>query len=248
MSTQSKNTSIFADVVLIDIDGTITAPIRNKDFAVSPLEQLLRLLMQSESISREAALAKIRQIGDVETSCIFKFLEPLGISAELYWNLLRQDVKEGMMIPEDAVFFIKALKSKNIKLFSATTNSRMATLLKLSVGGLGDINGSPHFDGYFGGDSFADPLGKWSPEFFPSILKAGRFDPERTLMIGDDPARDMLPALQAGIAHVAIIDRHQKENILHKGGVIFINSLKPLYHMLEPASRHIQEMVGSDPR
>ncbi|MFA6929303.1 MAG: HAD family hydrolase [Lentisphaeria bacterium] len=247
MSMQSENRSISVDVALIDIDGTITAPIRNKDFAVSPLEHLLRLMTQSEYVSQEAALAKIRQVGDIETSCIFKLLAPLGISAELYWNVLQQDVKAGMIIPEDAVFFIKALKGKNIKLFSATTNSRMATLLKLSVGGLGDINGSPYFDGYFGGDSFADPLGKWSPEFFPSILKAGRFDPERTLMIGDDPARDMLPALQAGIAHVAIIDRHQTENILHKGGVIFINSLEFLYHMLEPVPRHIQEMGGAKP-
>ncbi len=244
MTMQSKNGSISVDVALIDIDGTITTPIRNKDFAVSPLEQLLRLVMQSESISKEAALAKIRQTGDIKTSCIFKFLAPLGISVELYWNMLLQDIKDGIIIPEDAIFFIKNLRSRNIRLFSATTNSRMATLLKLSVGGLGDINGSPYFDGYFGGDSFADPLGKWSPDFFPSILKAGGFDPKRTLMIGDDPERDMLPALQAGIAHVAIIDRHQKETILHKGGVIFINSLEFLYHMLKPASMHIQEMGG----
>lgn len=85
---------------------------------------------------------------------------------------------------------------------------------------------------FFGGDAFGDPQGKFSPGFFPSILKVGGFDPARTMMIGDDPERDMLPALKAGIKYVIIINRQQTEPLLHKDGAIFVNSLKVLYDML----------------
>lgn len=228
--------TIEADVALIDIDGTITASRRESDFAVSPLEHLAALLMQRNSVSREEALARIRSAGDVETSCLGNFLETLDIPVDLYWHELRADIEQGITIPEDAVFFIKELKNKNIRLFSATTNSRMVTLLKLSVGGLGDIDGSPYFDGFFGGDTFGDPQGKFSPQFFPSILKSGGFDLARTLMIGDDLKWDMRYALEAGIAHVAIINRQQTRPLLLKDGAMFVNSLKVIYNMIEPVA------------
>ena len=233
---QSESHEIDVDVALIDVDGTITTPTRKTDFAVPPLEHLLRMVMHHDSIPRAEALAKIRQIGDIETSCIFNFLAPLGLPMQPYWDALQQDIKGSIIIPDDAIFFIKSLRSKNIRLFSATTNSRMATLIKLSVADLGGIDGSPYFDGFFGGDSFHDPLGKWSPEFFPSILKTGGFDPTRTLMVGDNLEQDMLPALRAGIKRVAIINRQQKEKLLRKDGVLFINSLEVLYNMLKPVS------------
>jgi hypothetical protein len=46
----------------------------------------------------------------------------------------------------------------------------------------------------------------------------------------------MLPALRAGIKRVAIINRQQKEKLLRKDGVLFINSLEVLYNMLKPVS------------
>lgn len=232
----SESREIDVDVALIDIDGTITIPMRETDFAVSPLEHLLRMVMQRDSIPPAEALAKVQQAGDIETSCAFSFLAPLGLSRQAYWDALQQDIKGGIIIADDAVFFIKSLRNKHIRLFSATTNSRMATLVKLSVADLGGIDGAPYFDGFFGGDSFHDPRGKWSPDFFPSILKAGGFNPKRTLMVGDNLEQDMLPALRAGIKTVAIINRQQQEKLLCKDGVLFINSLEVLYHMLKPAS------------
>lgn len=116
-----------------------------------------------------------------------------------------------------------------IKLYSATTNSRMATLLKLSLGDLADIDGSPYFDGYFGGDTFDDPNGKFSSNFYPAILKSGDFDPERTMMIGDDEKWDMENALAAGIKHVVIIDREMTETIIRKKSAIYVNRLTNLF-------------------
>ncbi len=41
---QSESHEIDVDVALIDVDGTITTPTRKTDFAVPPLEHLLRMV------------------------------------------------------------------------------------------------------------------------------------------------------------------------------------------------------------
>jgi len=67
--------------VLIDVDDTISYG-KRPDYR--PAEELLLVLADlvagQESISREAAVTKIREVGNPETSCIFSFLEPLGVS------------------------------------------------------------------------------------------------------------------------------------------------------------------------
>lgn len=224
------------DTVLMDVDGTITSvkmDVEGDD--KSCLDILIEIMREKESISYDEALEKLNAQGNIETTCLFSFLDQLGVAKQEYWNRLRTHFARSVFIPEDSSTFIKAIKQPNpngssspIKLYSATTNSRMATLLKLSLGDLADIDGSLYFDGYFGGDSFNDPDGKFSSSFFPSILKAGKFDPERTMMIGDDEKWDLENALTAGIKHVVIIDREMSETMFHKNGAIYVNRLTAL--------------------
>ena len=232
---QDEESINLIDTVLIDIDGTITVSKRKSPFAVTPLEHLTRLVMDYYNITRADALSKINKTGNVETVCLFNFLENLKIPKDVYWNALKADVENGIEIADDAIFFIRKINCNRIRLFSATTNSRMVTLLKLSTGNLGGIDGSPYFSGFFGGDSFNDPLGKFSRNFFPSILKAGKFNPSKTMMIGDDEKRDLFPALEAGIKTIAIIDRSQRQSLIMKNGAFFVNSLRVVYDMLNNA-------------
>ncbi|OGV47890.1 MAG: hypothetical protein A2017_02255 [Lentisphaerae bacterium GWF2_44_16] len=222
---------IDVNTVLIDVDGTITG--KKEDAGIiNPLEHLLNLVMEKKGVSQKEALQEISEAGNPETTCLFNLLRTLDVSREELWERLRNDVVKNIEIPEDASFFIKSLREKKIKLYSATTNSRMITLLKLSAGGLGDINGSPYFAGYFGGDAFNDPQGKYSEKFFPSILKHGNFDPEKTMMVGDNEKCDLLPALKSGIRSVVIINRKQKESLIYKNGGIYVNSLRILCDMI----------------
>ncbi len=61
------------------------------------------------------------------------------------------------------------------------------------------------------GCEFRDPEGKYSAHFYPNILRHGKFDPEFTVMIGDEPIRDMIPAMKAGIKYGVNVDRKQKK-------------------------------------
>ena len=223
---------IDVENILMDVDGTMTTEKRDNVFVMSPLEHLLKLLSEIHGISGEEAIQMIEEIGNPETNCLFNFLDTLKIPKEVYWNSLVNDVSKSIEIPDDTASFIKSVRGKGIKLFSATTNSKMMTLLKLSIAGLASIDGSPYFDGFFGGDAFNDPKGKFSDNFFPSIMKSGKFDPERTMMIGDNEQWDMTPALHVGIKNVVIINREQPESLIFKNGVMFVNRLTAIMEML----------------
>ena len=90
------------------------------------------------------------------------------------------------------------------------------------------MEGCKYLTRHHPGNEFNDPLGKFSPHFFPNILRHHGYDPAYTMMIGDEPKRDLYPALEAGIRYCVIIDRSQTEDIVEKEGGIFIRS----YHVL----------------
>ena len=190
-------------------------------------------MVESKGISKEDALYKIRKVGNPDTTCIFSFLSALGISRQSYWDKIEHFISQQIEICPDAAHLIQSLPKRGIRLYSATTNSRMAVLSKLAVSGLATIDGSPYFNGFFGGDSFGDPQGKYSPNFFPSIIKEARLNPEKTLMIGDDPEHDLVQPLAAGIKQVVLVQRDQKEPVIKKSdGGIYVNSLEWVLKMI----------------
>lgn len=224
---------LIIENVLMDVDGTMTEEKKNENILqTSPHEMLVEMLIKIHNISRKVAIQLIKEAGDTSVICLFDLLDKLEISKEAYWNLIRNDFKNYIRIPEDTVYFIKNLKSKGIKLFSATTNSRMMTLLKMSIGGLASIDGSPYMAGYFSGNSFNDPRGKFSENFFPSIMKYGKFDPTTTMMIGNEVESDLKPAFKSGIKNIVIVNRFQPEPIVYTSEGMFVNSLRVVSEML----------------
>lgn len=220
--------------VLIDMDDTITysknpEEVRGGAF----LFILAELVAEKEGISNEEALCRIRKIGDPESSCLFSLLPSLGIPIETYWKRVQEYLAKHLGLYEDAAILIKALHEKGIRLFPATTNSRMAILSKLAVFGLATMEGSPYFTEVFGGSEVCPGGKESSPDFFLSILKKFRLDPKKTLMIGDNPKADLALARAAGIEQVVLPRRDQKEAVVKEAdGGLYVNSLELVLKML----------------
>lgn len=220
--------------VLMDVDGTMTGYKKPRRKSVPPLYLLENLVMKQHDIERSEAAARILSCGDCNLHCLSEFLEQLQVSRQEYFELLSNTLKESIFITEDTKQFFRFLKKRGIALYSATTNSEFMTRAKLFAGGVAaDANQCEWFTGYYSGCFFRDPEGKFSPEYYPSIMKHGTFNPDTTMMVGDEPERDMLPALRAGIRYGVTVDRTQKESLLQKDGGFYINSLDVLQSMIE---------------
>ena len=219
--------------IFADIDGTLVIYPRNREFSVSPGEIFSDMVMKKYGISREEAWKKIKSCGDTSVHCLSEFIETLEISREAYFEALRNSLKGNLEIPDDTVRLLTFLKENSFELYTATTNPPFVTWVKLADAGLAAIDGSPFFTGYFPGCAFLDPRGKSDPGYYSKILKAGSFDPEFSLMIGDVPEKDALPAMKAGMRYGVNIDRNQSEPVSEKEGVLYINSFDVLIPMLE---------------
>lgn len=217
----------------MDVDGTMTVNPGNIILNRSPRVLLEDLLMEKEGCSRKEAWGKVVACGDIETHCLTEFFPALGVDPRRFFDLLLADLKTTTVIPDDTKRFFRFLKEKNIPLYTATTNSKFITLAKLAVGGLADYNGCEYITGYFPGCFFRDPEGKYSKNYYKRILESGRFDPEQTMMIGDEPLRDSIPARKSGIRYGINIDRNQDAAVVLRDGIYFINSCDVLISALE---------------
>ena len=216
--------------ILMDVDGTMTdiSSAGAKTAESDPMEILKRLVMERHAVNATTAERMIRDCGDPGIHCLSEFLPGLQVDPDAYFDALHRELAKSIVIPEDTVAFLRAMKQKGIRVCSATTNSRFMTLAKLSVAGLADRHGCPYLSAFHSGNEFHDPEGKFSEHFFPNILKRHNYDPETTMMIGDDPERDLYPAQKAGIRCCAILCRTQTQPVLFKNGGIFVRSLKIL--------------------
>ncbi len=214
---------------LTDIDGTLTMEYSvNCSGGLQPFEFLCDWVGESLQCPAGEAEKRIRAAGDPETTCWFRLLERLNVPEGPLWNFFCEYYRPRLSIPEDTVEMLSFLKERNKRVYTATTNSRKITLVKLSLGGLADTDGSPWISGFFGGDSFDPALGKFAPDFFQNILKAGGFDPAQTVMLGNEMEHDARPALNAGIACAVLIDRTQTRDFYRDGKIIHVRNYRAL--------------------
>ncbi len=168
-----------------------------------------------------------------EKISLFEIIQQFPINPEELWRPLAEDYRQHTRITDDSVYFLKDARQKNIPVYTASTNSAFSVRLKLSVAGLADIHSSPYLAGYYPGNAFGDPRGKMDPDYFVKIMRRGDYDPETTVMVGNEPQYDLEPALRAGIRHCVIVDRTQVAPVIEKNGGIFVNSLTILADHLE---------------
>ncbi len=219
--------------ILIDVDGTITYSDEPEAIGGEvSLVLLAALVAEKEDVSREEALRRIREAGDPESVCLFSLLPRLNISREEYWERLQGHLSRYLKLYEDAAILLKALSAKGFRVFPASANSRMSILSKLAVFGLATIDGSPYLAEILGGSEIC-PGGKSSPEFFLMILRKYKLNPDKTLLIGDDPEFDLAFARAAGIEQVVLARRNQKEALVREAdGGLYVNSLEWVLKML----------------
>ena len=224
--------------ILMDVDGTMTGLLKpgSPMMKSSPMTHLENLVMKKYAVSREEANRRICSCGDTAIQCLSEFLPQLEIDPQDYFDVMAEDLSHFIFVTEDTIRFFHYLKEKGIGLYTATTNSPFMTRVKLSVSGIADVNSCPFLTGYYPGCLFKDPEGKYSAAYYPNILKHSQFDPEKVMMIGDEPIRDMLPALKAGIRYGVTIDRAQKEDWFRKDGGIYVNSFDVLTELMEKQS------------
>ena len=210
--------------VLIDIDGTIVEQFREKK-PLSGSIVLADLLYRKKGIPQKETLEMLTEIFDPATSSISSVLPRFNVTEDDLWQPLIDDYKTHTRVMPDAAEFLIRMKELQLPVYTASTNAAFTARIKLAEGGLAFATFSPYITGYFPGNAFDDPRGKYDPDYFCKIIRTGGFEPAQTLMVGDEIEHDLIPALRAGIAYVVIVNRSQKEPIIEKDGGIFVNSL-----------------------
>lgn len=225
---------IEVKTILMDVDGTMTRVINPKQEPQHHFWNILvNMLMEKYHLTCEAAEAKIRSCGDPDQQCLSTLLKPLNIGKQTYFDAIAEGFSHTIEVPEDTILFFQAMQKKGIPVCTATTNPPFFTCAKLAVGGIATLEGCKYLTRHHPGNEFNDPQGKFSPHFFPNILKHHGYDPAHTMMIGDEPKRDLYPALEAGIRYCVIIDRKQQEDIIEKEGGIFIRAYSVLINKIK---------------
>jgi len=217
--------------IFIDIDNTITDSIEEK---FEPFKYYcVELMMEKKSLSRELADKFVDDAFNVGNVLIEPMLEYLRLPILEYCERLVEHFKKSISVFPDADFLLKELRKQNFDVYPATTNSSFAILTKIAVGGLAKDLKTPYFKTLMGG-SEVHPEGKSGPFFYTALMEKLKVSPETVLMIGDNREADAYFAIAAGIKYVVIIDRAQKEAVLHgKQGEIIVNSLKEVVNILK---------------
>lgn len=203
--------------ILVDIDGTLTSVNIKHGMQKSFAGHFYEMLGKCPEIP-----------GDI---CISKILPQYGISEKDYAEHVLKDMSQHTFIRPDAINFLNYCIASDKNLYTATTNSKYISLMKLSLGNFKEED----FTGFFGGDTFNDPLGKFSPDFYSDILKALNSDGSDVIMIGDEWEHDSEPAQKAGIKYTVHIDINAKDDYIKKGNAFYVNSLDFVKDIIENA-------------
>jgi len=218
-----------AEIVLIDIDGTVTEGILpGRPF----MDALQNLVAAKQGIPVEEALALIRKNFDADRESVITKLGRLGVSKDEYWRALMPGVRRHYRPFPDAIEMVRALRKRGFRLYTATTNSRLVCLAKLSLANLANRNGSVYFRDVFGGSEVC-PQGKSGPAFYTALLKRIGAAPDEVVMVGDSPEADLAYALAAGIRKVILPRRRQEaEWVRESDGGLYVQSLARVPDML----------------
>ena len=216
--------------IMFDIDETI---VTSDTGAINYFNEVLAdMLAERKKVSKEAALSEIESL---ETRCIrkdaFFTAAHLGFSMdEVFQQSLDWMKKNGFKTFPDAVFFIRSVYAKGLRLFTLTNNGALGVLVKLLPSGLANRNGESLFEKFYGDDSLGG--NKADSRVYKKFLENESFTGKDVLMVGDNRIQDGENALKAGIKNVVIIDRSQSAAIRREGKLLIVNNLNNLISLI----------------
>lgn len=237
----SKVIKIDVSNVFVDLQQTVTDDASQNNYVSDPdmkgnyFGGILRdLLVKKFKFSPSNALKKIR---DATKPC--GWIDPfyaashysLGISEEEMWKEVLKWQDEHLIIFDDAVYMIKELCKRMFSIYMVSNCPRSAILSQLTTAKLAKRNSSLYFKGIYGSVDLG--LSKDNPLCYKKILEAGNFNPEKVVMIGDEPGIDLESPRKAGIRYSIIVDRRQEDKMFSKDGGIFVNSLRTVPQILK---------------
>lgn len=223
--------------VLIDIDGTIS----NGCGVGDPHGALIQAIMNKFGLTYREALQKIEDLvgkdgsaelkqkgsgGDLDD--LFDLAACLEISRSEYWQVYMRDI--GALYFRDATYMVKTLHAMNFPLYTASNNKGWPLLVKLGYSHLGTIKGSKYFKDFLHTEKMG--FAKDNPQYYRRALEYLKRRPEDVVMIGDWELIDLYPALEAGLRHVIIVRRGQREKLKIRDAV-YVNSLRLVPEILE---------------
>ncbi|MAE64063.1 MAG: hypothetical protein CMJ18_07285 [Phycisphaeraceae bacterium] len=203
--TETHLPRFHGDTILLDIDETVTRSTGRSAGEVT-IDALYAVVAQVQGVDVEEAVRLVAARCDPHLESIEPHLGALGLSTRMLWDVVRPMMASCVGVHDDAVDAVRALHARGFRLYPATTNSRFMALLKLSVAGLGDVDGSEHFNDVFGGSEVVAE-GKTGPAFYHAVLERTGSRAQQTIHVGDDPQLDALAAQQAGIDQVVLVNR-----------------------------------------
>ncbi len=228
---------LSGDTIVIDMDFTIVHHVLPADRGDPYFTTFNEMLQAQRGIDAAAAQELIDQTGvGPECGDLYAALADLDIGFNAYLEALLPRIVPYTKAYDDAVETLAELRRRGYRIFPATTNGRIACLVKLSAVGLADHTGSPYFDDLFGGDDVS-PGGKDlnCPQFFTALLERVDRTADQVIMVGDDPKTDLANARGAGIEQVVLPRRDQDQDyVIEPDGGIYVKSLTVMLPWLDP--------------
>lgn len=229
MTAPPVHPQLHARVVLFDLDDTLVTN-GPTDAVVDDggdpfITELTTLVSHTHAVDVTAAAARVRTHLNANGPNLLDSLDQLEVDATQFVNAMIRRLRSRVRPFPDAVETVRALHARGYRLYPATTNSRIACLVKLAIAGLGDAAGSKYFRALFGGAEVV-PEGKTTPLFYQALLERIGATPEEVVMVGDDVTNDLALARAAGIRQVVLLRRDQPERfVLGDDGAIYVRRL-----------------------
>lgn len=226
--------------IFLDIDTTLVEPKAGTDGKdISPGDCLRTLVTAKNNIPLDESERKIKALEDSVGNMVgarwpFGIIDALNVTEDELWKALSVEACRKLFMHSDAKsFFTKFQRYSNLRLYPATTNPAMIISAKLSIGGLGNKQGTICFDDEFGGEELCRG-GKSTPDFFKALLEKTQSESDSTLMIGDNIEMDLQLARKAGIKQVILVNRSLKSDWTYESdNILYIKSLDTVFEFFE---------------
>lgn len=201
--------------LFVDIDDTI---VRHEGTATNSLLNVLEsAAVTLGGMSPEEAQRRIQKINTEVTWWHFSdFIVELNLNPKKFWEYAFQ-YERPYLKPTgcDMKVSLERIRNAGIGLYVTSNNPSSGILHKLSLAGLGTIQGAPLFRQLLGATELHAM--KWEPLYWKKTLAHTGLDASEVAVLGDNPKDDLEVPQSIGIAHTFLIappSERQQENSL----------------------------------